>query len=134
VSTIALLCLVRLLCTPVQLDCSLAALQANLLFTPVNTCSVYSLEALQANFEDPFLEPPTVDIQRLLSLLVNPMDSAIGWPLYTVFFINGSSSWRSRSQILFYRSIRLDHQGVVGTCSLFNVLSYASSLYESSSY
>ena len=58
-STIALLCLV-LLCTPVQLDCSLAALQADLLFTPVNTCSVYSLEALQANFEDPFLEPPTV--------------------------------------------------------------------------
>jgi hypothetical protein len=58
VSTIALLCLV-LLCTPVQLDCSLAALQADLLFTPVNTCSVYSLEALQANFEDPFSEPPT---------------------------------------------------------------------------
>jgi hypothetical protein len=43
----------------VQLDCSLAALQADLLFTPVNTCSVYSLEALQANFEDPFLEPLT---------------------------------------------------------------------------
>jgi hypothetical protein len=58
VSTIALLCLV-LLCTPVQLDCSLVALQADLLFTPVNTCSVYSLEALQANFEDPFLEPQT---------------------------------------------------------------------------
>jgi hypothetical protein len=57
VSTIALLCLV-LLCTPVQLDCSLTALQADLLFIPVNTCSVYSLEALQANFEDPFLEPP----------------------------------------------------------------------------
>jgi hypothetical protein len=49
------------MCTPVQIDCSLAALQANLLFTPVNTCSVYSLEALQANFEDPFLEPPTHD-------------------------------------------------------------------------
>jgi hypothetical protein len=58
VSTIALLCFV-LLCTPVQLACSLAALQADLLFTPVNTCSVYSLEALQANFEDPFLGPPT---------------------------------------------------------------------------
>jgi hypothetical protein len=43
----------------VQLDCSLAALQADSLFTHVNTCSVYSLEALQANFEDPFLEPPT---------------------------------------------------------------------------
>jgi hypothetical protein len=39
VSAIALLCLV-LLCTPVQLDCSLAALQADLLFTPVKTyCS-----------------------------------------------------------------------------------------------
>jgi hypothetical protein len=25
----------------------------------VNTCSVYSLEALQADFEDPFLGPPT---------------------------------------------------------------------------
>jgi hypothetical protein len=36
VSAIALLCLV-LLCTPVQLDCSLAALQADLLLTPVNT-------------------------------------------------------------------------------------------------
>jgi hypothetical protein len=43
----------------VQLDCSLAALQADLLFTPVNTCFVYSLEALQANFEDPCLGPPT---------------------------------------------------------------------------
>jgi hypothetical protein len=43
----------------VQLDCSLVALQSDLLFTPVNACSVYSLEALQANFEDPFLEPPT---------------------------------------------------------------------------
>jgi hypothetical protein len=39
VSAIALLCLV-LLCTPVQLDCSLAALQADLLFTPVDACSV----------------------------------------------------------------------------------------------
>jgi hypothetical protein len=38
VTAIPLLCLV-LLCTPVQLDCSLVA--------------------LQANFEDPFLEPPT---------------------------------------------------------------------------
>jgi hypothetical protein len=66
VSTIALLCLV-LLCTPVQLaDCSLAALQADLLFTPVNTCSVYSLEALQANFEDPFLEPPTHSWENIL--------------------------------------------------------------------
>jgi hypothetical protein len=46
-----------------QVDCSLAALQAGLLFIPVNTCSVYSLEALQANFEDPFLEPPTVVTQ-----------------------------------------------------------------------
>jgi hypothetical protein len=67
VSTIALLCLV-LLCTPVQLDCSLAALQADLLFTPVNTCSVYSLEALQANFEDPFLEPPTATYRATLAL------------------------------------------------------------------
>jgi hypothetical protein len=66
VSTIALLCLV-LLCTPVQLDCSLAALQANLLFTPVNTgCSVYSLEALQADFEDPFLGPPTHSCENIL--------------------------------------------------------------------
>jgi hypothetical protein len=39
VSAIALLCLV-LLCTPVQLDCSLVALQADLLFTPVDACSV----------------------------------------------------------------------------------------------
>jgi hypothetical protein len=29
------------------------------MFTPVNTCSVYSLEALQADFDDPFLGPPT---------------------------------------------------------------------------
>jgi hypothetical protein len=65
VSTIALLCLV-LLCTPVQLDCSLAALQADLLFTPVNTCSVYSLEALQAGFEDPFLGPPTHSCENIL--------------------------------------------------------------------
>jgi hypothetical protein len=42
VSAIALLCLV-LLCTPVQLDCCLEALQADLLFTPVNACSVHSL-------------------------------------------------------------------------------------------
>jgi hypothetical protein len=54
VSATALLCLV-LLCTTVQLDCSLAALQADLLFTPVNTCSVYSLATLQADFEDPYL-------------------------------------------------------------------------------
>jgi hypothetical protein len=52
------------MCTPVQLVCSLAALQADLLFTPVNTCSVYSLEALQANFEDPFLEPATATVQK----------------------------------------------------------------------
>jgi hypothetical protein len=65
VSTIALLCLV-LLCTHVQLDCSLAAFQANLLFTPVNTCSVYSLEALQADFEDPFLGPPTHSCENIL--------------------------------------------------------------------
>jgi hypothetical protein len=65
VSTIALLCLV-LLHTPVQLDCSLVALQADLLFTPVNTCSVYSLEALQDNFEDPFLEPPTHSCENTL--------------------------------------------------------------------
>jgi hypothetical protein len=64
VSTIALLCLV-LLCTSVQLDCSLAALQADLLFTPVNTCSVYSLEALQANFEDQ-LDPPTHSCENIL--------------------------------------------------------------------
>jgi hypothetical protein len=65
VSTIALLCLV-VLCTPVQLDCSLAALQADLLFTPVNTCSMYSLEALQANFKDPFLGPPTHSCKNIL--------------------------------------------------------------------
>jgi hypothetical protein len=65
VSTIALLCLV-LLCTPVQLDYSLAALQADLLFTPVNTCSVYSLEALQADFKDPFLGPPTHSCENIL--------------------------------------------------------------------
>jgi hypothetical protein len=65
VSTIALLCLV-LLCTPVQLDCSLEALQADLLFTPVNTCSVYSLEALQADFEDPFLGHPTHSFENIL--------------------------------------------------------------------
>jgi hypothetical protein len=73
-------------------------------------------------------------VQRLFSLLVNPIDSAIGWPLHTVFFVNGSSSWRSRSQILLYRLICLDHRGVVGTGSLFNLLLYASSLYESSCY
>jgi hypothetical protein len=50
----------------VQLDCSLAALQANLLFTPVNPCSVYSLEALQANFQDPFLGPPTHSCENIL--------------------------------------------------------------------
>jgi hypothetical protein len=65
VSTNALLCLV-LLCTPVQLDCSLAALQADLLFTSVNTCSVYSLEALQADFEDPFLGPSTHSFENIL--------------------------------------------------------------------
>jgi hypothetical protein len=43
----------------VQLDCSLVALQADLLFTHVNTCSVHSLKALPADFEDPFLGPPT---------------------------------------------------------------------------
>jgi hypothetical protein len=68
VSAIALLCLV-LLCTPVQLDYSLAALQANLLFTPVNTCSVYSLEALQAGSEDPFLGPPTDSCENILLAL-----------------------------------------------------------------
>jgi hypothetical protein len=41
VSAIVLLCLV-LLCTPVQLDCSLVALQADLLFTPVSACSVHN--------------------------------------------------------------------------------------------
>jgi hypothetical protein len=73
VSTIALLCFV-LLCTPVQLDCSLAALQADLLFTPVNICSVYSLEALQANFEDPFLEPPTGTLRNLFMECTKWMD------------------------------------------------------------
>jgi hypothetical protein len=62
---IALLCFVRL-CTPVQLDCSLAALQADLLLTFVNTCSVYSLEALQADLEDPFLGPPTHSCETIL--------------------------------------------------------------------
>jgi hypothetical protein len=65
VSTIALLCLV-LMCTHVQLDCSLVALQGDLLFTPVNTCSVYSLEALQAGFEDSFLGPPTHPCENIL--------------------------------------------------------------------
>jgi hypothetical protein len=65
VSAIALLCLV-LLCTPGQLDCSLVALQADLLFTPVNTCSVYSLEALQVDFEDLFLGPPTHSCENIL--------------------------------------------------------------------
>jgi hypothetical protein len=65
VSAIALLCLV-LLCTPVQLDCSLATLQADLLFTPVNTYSVYTLAALQANFEDPFLGSPTHSCENKL--------------------------------------------------------------------
>jgi hypothetical protein len=65
VSTIVLLCLV-LLCTTVQLDCSLVALQADLLFTPVNTCSVYSLAALQATFGDPFLGPPTHSCENVL--------------------------------------------------------------------
>jgi hypothetical protein len=65
VSAIALLCFV-LLCTPVQLDSSLAALQANLLFTPVNTCYVHSLKALQADFEDPFLGPPTHFCENIL--------------------------------------------------------------------
>jgi hypothetical protein len=50
----------------VQLDCSLAALQGDLLFTPANTCSVYSLEALQVNFEDPFLGPPTHSCENIL--------------------------------------------------------------------
>jgi hypothetical protein len=53
----------------VQLDCSLAALQASLLFTPMNTCSVYSLEALQADFEDPFLGPPTHSCENILLAL-----------------------------------------------------------------
>jgi hypothetical protein len=65
VSAIALICLI-LLCTPVQLDCSLVALQADLLFTPVNTCSVYSLEALQTDFKDPFLWPPTHSCENIL--------------------------------------------------------------------
>jgi hypothetical protein len=46
-----------------------------------------------------FLTDPRL-VQRLFSLLVYPIDSAIGWPLHTVFFVNGSSSWRSRSRIL----------------------------------
>jgi hypothetical protein len=50
----------------VQFDCSLAALQADLLFTPVNTCYVYRLEALQADFEDPFLGPPTHSCENIL--------------------------------------------------------------------
>jgi hypothetical protein len=37
-----------------------------MLFTPVNPCSVYSLDALQANFEDPFLEPPTHSCENIL--------------------------------------------------------------------
>jgi hypothetical protein len=49
-----------------KLDCSLVALQADLLFTPVNTCSVYSLEALQADSEDPFLGPPTHSCENML--------------------------------------------------------------------
>jgi hypothetical protein len=66
VTAIALLCLV-LLRTHVQLDYSLVALQADLLFTPaVNTCSVYSLAALQADFEDPFLGPPTHPCKNML--------------------------------------------------------------------
>jgi hypothetical protein len=32
----------------------------------VNTCSVYSLEALQADFEDPFLGPPTHSCENIL--------------------------------------------------------------------
>jgi hypothetical protein len=87
VSAIALLCLV-LLCNPVQLDCSLVALQDNLLFTPVNTCSVYSLEALQTNLQDPFLEPPTTTplvlplvglCNGIFGILItgNPKDSAL---------------------------------------------------------
>jgi hypothetical protein len=44
----------------VQLDCSLAALRAGLAFTTHVLCTlVYSLTALQAGFEDPFLGPPT---------------------------------------------------------------------------
>jgi hypothetical protein len=67
VTAIGLLCLV-LLHTHVQLDCSLVALQAGLLFTPVDACSVRLLFiVLQlCNFEDPSLEPPTHSCENIL--------------------------------------------------------------------
>jgi hypothetical protein len=62
----------------VQLDCSLAALQADLLFTAVNTCSVYSLKALQADFEDPFLGPPTHSCKnRLLAFKLHEIEISV---------------------------------------------------------
>jgi hypothetical protein len=63
-----------------------------------------------------------VVVQRLFCFLVNPIDIAIARPLSHCVLVNGSSSWRSRSRIIFYRLIRSDHRGVVGTGSLFNVL------------
>jgi hypothetical protein len=52
------------------------------------------------SFNSAVFLPVVAVLQRLFSLLVNPINSAIGWPLHTVFFVNGSSSWRSRSGIL----------------------------------
>jgi uncharacterized protein (DUF1810 family) len=49
-----------------QLDRSLAGLQAYLLLIPVNTYSVHSFEALQAYLEDLFLGPPTHSCETIL--------------------------------------------------------------------
>jgi hypothetical protein len=128
VSTIALLCLV-LLCTPVQLDCSLVALQAGLLFTPVNTCSVYSLEALQADFEDPFLEPPTNSCENiLLSFELYEIEISVRLS-YVGFFVILLTISSSFIILLIDEQLRLSCRLLVLYCSRLAVLVlYCSSL------
>jgi hypothetical protein len=76
------MCLV-LLCSPVQLDCSLVALQADLLFTPVDACSVRLLFiVLRLTTGSSFIIVLIIDEQlqlpcRLLVILLTASSSVI---------------------------------------------------------
>jgi hypothetical protein len=132
VSAIALLCLV-LLCTPVQLDCSLVALQADLLFTPVDACSVRLL-LIVLRLGRPTLRIHSWSLQHTpartycspLSCMRSKSQLRLPCQLISIILLTISSSFLT---LLINEQLRLPCRLLVLYCSPLAVLSlYCSSM------